>query len=464
VTAVSVAGTVPAEELARLRFGRSMHLDHYGGGLPFAAVGADGIRQRFVELAGERSGRTVEVLDVSGGYGSACLGAGHPVPVRAVQRAAAEAGYVTDEVGSLERARLLEYLFDTGGLLADHFPAGEYHACGRNSGSEGMELALRLVLETRFDRRRLRPVPGRAGRDIILAFEGAWHGWTSGLVPLLNRRHYRVGLPAWAPGGEFGVQVRHIPFGVPELAAGFFAEHGDRVLAVVVEPVQGDAGILVPPPGYLRALAGLCREHGALLVADEVLTFAKTGRFLAMADEQGPVATDVSVIGKSLGMGMLSTSMVIARRELTVRSCGAVATSDLRPLTCAVIREGLAHVVGQDLLGHSLALGTELAGRLRRRLVPAYPELFSEVRGLGVMHGVELTEAAAARLPELRTALVRAGVYTEFMAGAGRRSAGLRYVYPTMRIAPPLVTTHAEVAEVVDRLVAGSAAFLDGAG
>ncbi|MEK8107761.1 aminotransferase class III-fold pyridoxal phosphate-dependent enzyme [Micromonospora sp. M12] len=278
-------------------------------------------------------------------------------------------------------------------------------------------------------------------------------------MPLLNRRHYRVGLPALAPEGPYGVTVVHLPFGDSDVLTDWFAENGDRLLGVVVEPVQGDAGILQPPPGYLRGLAELCREHGALLVADEVLTFAKTGGFFAMADAQGPIQTDITVIGKSLGMGALSLSLVIARRELSPRGSGAVATSDLRPLACAVIHDGLDLVVTDKLLDHSAALGGQLAELLRRELVEGFPDLYRETRGTGVMHGVELTERAAGGLARLREHIVRAGAYVEFMAGAGRRSRGLRYVFPTMRIAPPLITTPDEADDLVGRIADGSRAF-----
>lgn len=86
-----------------------------------------------------------------------------------------------------------------------------------------------------------------------------------------------------------------------------------------MEPIQGDAGIIIPPEGYLRHLSGLCQSNETLLVADEVLTFAKTGKYFAMNDKEGHIPTDITVIGKSLGMGVLSTSMVIARKDLTIR-------------------------------------------------------------------------------------------------------------------------------------------------
>ena len=454
-------GRLDAAELERLRAGLALHMDHYGGGrLPFACLQARGLVQRMVPLEGEGAGRVLEVLDASGGYASACLGAGHPCLQEAFREGLAH-GYVTDELGSLERTRLLEELFGPGGRWADRFPGSAYHASGRNSGSEGLELALRLVLESGFDRRRLTAKAGREARRTVLAFEGAWHGWTGGLVPLLNRRHYRVGLPAPTSEPPFGLDVAFLPFGEVELLERFFAEQGSKLSAVFVEPIQGDAGILVPPPGYLRRLAGLCREHGVLLVADEVLTFAKTGRFFGMTDEEGPIPTDITVIGKSLGMGVVSTSMVIARRELSVRSSGAVSTSDLRPLTCALMCAGLRHIEEERLIERAGALGEELRARLRRDVVESFPELFLEVRGLGYMNGIELTERAAGGLTRLRHRLLEAGVFVEFMAGAGRRSHGLRYLMPAMRIAPPLIAGEEDLRHIVERIREGTRSFLE---
>jgi acetylornithine/succinyldiaminopimelate/putrescine aminotransferase len=436
-----------------------MQMDHYGGRrLPFGHVAATGIEQRLVELDGPDAGRSLTVLDASGGYASACLGAGSPVVLAALTHAIQQSGYVTDEIASLERSDLLARLFGDNGVWADAFPADEYHVSGRNSGSEGMELATRLVLESRFDRRFLRPTRWGEKRDVILAFEGAWHGWTGGLLPLLNRRHYRIGLPTTAPV-PLGFTVEHIPFGEIEIAREFFTRIGDRLLAVVLEPVQGDAGILRPPPGYLREVAALCRGSGALLVVDEVLTFAKTGRFFSMTDEAGPIPTDITVIGKSLGMGVVSTSMVIARRELTVRASGAVATSDLRPASCAVIHAGIDHIVAEGLLDRSRSIGALLRPLLHTELVEGFPAIYRQARGIGGLHGVELTETAAAQVQGLRECMIRSGVYVEMMAGAGRRSHGCPYVFPTMRVALPLIATESDAESIVTCLVEGSRAF-----
>ncbi|RKH29407.1 aminotransferase class III-fold pyridoxal phosphate-dependent enzyme [Corallococcus praedator] len=448
-----------ADDVARLRAGMALQMDHYGGGrLPYVCLKAKGLVQHMATLEGPDAGRVVEVLDASGGYASACLGAGHPRMQEALRDGLERAGYVTDELGSLERTLLLEELFGAKGLWADRFPGDAYHASGRNSGSEGLELALRLVLESNFDRRRMAPKPERSERRTILAFEGAWHGWTQGLVSLLNRRHYRLGMPL--PATE-ALDVQFLPFGELSHLETFFAEHGRKLAGVFVEPIQGDAGILVPPPGYLRRLAALCREHDVLLVADEVLTFAKTGRFFGMTDAEGPIPTDITVIGKSLGMGVVSTSMVIARRELSVRSSGAVSTSDLRPLTSAVMRSGIQYMSGEGLVERTGPLGELLRERLRKDVAQPFPEVFQEVRGLGYMNGLELTEKASGNLGRLRTRLLDSGIFVEFMAGAGRRSRGLRYLFPAMRIAPPLIAGEADLQEMVARIQRGVRTFVE---
>ncbi|HSU16597.1 aminotransferase class III-fold pyridoxal phosphate-dependent enzyme [Longimicrobium sp.] len=456
----TVSETLKPETLRQLRAGAALHMDHYGGQrFPVACLEAKGILQRVAALEGPQAGRVFELVDASGAYASACLGAGHPVIKRALSEAVERVGYVSDEVGSLERAKLLDLLFGEEGVLGPEYRGGRYHVSGRNSGSEGLELALRLVVESRVDHGRRTVREGYAERRTILAFEGAWHGWTAGAASLLNRPYFRHGLPEWSREGPYGLDVTHIPFGEPGMLEELFARSGHTLAAVFVEPVQGDAGILVPPAGYLRRLSGLCREHGVILVADEVLTFAKTGRLLAMADEQGPIPADVTVVGKSLGMGVLSTSLVIARRELTVRPIGAVTTSDLRPLTCAVIRRGLEHIVDEGLLERSRVLGAEFRELLRSEIVERFPEVYTEVRGLGYLNGIEVTERVAPAVTALRGRLVEHGVYTESMAGV-RRSGGLRRIYPCVRLAPPLITTREDLGRIVEHLRAGTEAFV----
>lgn len=444
----------PAPET--LRRGRSLHLDHYGGErLPYSCVEADGIRQRLARVGPDAEGE-VTVLDASCAYASTPFGAGPPgVSQRVADALETSVSPVTDEVGAAERARFLDRLFGPDGLWADRFPGDEYHVSGRNSGSEGMELALRLVLESRFDRETLRPTDERGDRDRILAFEGAWHGWTQGVRPLVDRRHYTVGLPGFPAGGRFPVEVDTLPFGDREALEAYLDEHGGDLLAVVLEPIQGDAGVLLPPEGYLREVAERCSERGALVVADEVMTFAKTGRYFAMTDDRGPIPTDVTVVGKFVGMGVLSTSLVVARRELDVRGSGAVSTSDLRPLTCEVMDAGIDYIEGEGLLQRSAKLGRRLREDLQADVVEAFPDVFREVRGEGILTGLEVTEAHSGSVREIREALIENGVYVEFMAGAGNRSGDHRFVFPTMRVIPPLDVTADQVDEIGDAIAAG---------
>jgi ornithine--oxo-acid transaminase len=444
--------------LELLKAGRAIHFNHYGKQLPYACIRAQGIQQTLVRLEEPNAGEKINVLDVSGGYGSACLGAAPPAMQEAFHLAIHNDGYVTDELGSLSRARLLNKLLGKNGLWCDHFPEGEYQVSGRNSGSEGLELALRMAYESRFDYRYQRPVVGKEHRNIILAFEGAWHGWTSGLIPLLNRRHFRVGLPEFEHENKYGVKFDFLPFAELSALEEYFKKNGDQILTVVVEPIQGDAGIIVPPEGYLRKLSDLCRVNNVVLIADEVLTFAKTGEFFAMRDREGPIYTDISVIGKNLGMGVIPVSMVIAKKELTVRVCGAIATCDLRPITCQIIEKGIDYILHHHLLEKSKLHGDQLQQQLAV-LVENFPEIYAEMRGIGGVYGIELTEKASHKLLELRTIMIENGVYLEFMAGAGKRSKNARYLFPTMRVAPPLIASDAEIQEIIRRIKRASQAF-----
>lgn len=445
-------------DLAKQALG--IHIDHYGGKrLPYLCVSAKGLYQRFVRLDGPNAESELRVIDASGGYASACLGAAHPEISKAVIKSLETDGYVTDEIASNVRSELLLILFEQGGYWHDRFPAAKYHVSGRSSGSEGVELALRLAMESRWDARRMCWYNDRRQRRLVVAFEGAWHGWTSAGVSLLNRTYFRRGLVDDLPDESDNVQVVFLPFGEVAVLEEFFKNNKDNVLAVLVEPIQGDAGIVIPPNGFLRRLAELCRFHEALLIADEVLTFAKTGEFFALQDD-GPVLSDITVIGKNLGFGVNPISMVIARRELTIRPIGGVATCDLRPFACAVMKAGIEYLVNQRLLQKSRVLGEELAAHLRV-LVRTFPKVFSRTRGRGYLHGLELTKEASPFARDLRISILEHGALVEIMSGAGLRSHGLPYSFPAVRVAPPLIADENDINTISESIRAGVQAFVD---
>jgi len=257
------------------------------------------------------------------------------------------------------------------------------------------------------------------------------------------------------------MQVVFLPFGESAILEEFFKNNKESVLAVLVEPIQGDAGIIVPPNGYLRRVGELCHIHEALLIADEVLTFAKTGDFFALHDGV-PVASDITVIGKSLGFGVSPISMVIARRELTIRPIGGVATCDLRPFACAVVKAGIDCLVRQGLLEKSRILGERLGEQLRA-LVRAFPKVFGRSRGQGYLHGLELTREAAAFARDIRLSILEHGALVEIMSGAGLRSHSLPYSFPAIRVAPPLIADADDINQIARSIWAGVQAFTNDA-
>ncbi|RPI19498.1 MAG: aminotransferase class III-fold pyridoxal phosphate-dependent enzyme [Ignavibacteriae bacterium] len=451
---------IPTELVQYLQNGTNIHFDNYEGKrLPYICVRSKGVEHTFIETNSGTGNNILQVIDMTGGYATACFGADHDIAKQICSHFLQNIRYLTDEVGDIGRADLLNYLFGDGGLWVDRFPRDEYHVSGRNSGSEGLELCLRLIIENQFDLYNLKIKAGREKRKRILCFEGAWHGWTGGILVLLNRRYYKIGIPTIGNSGDFLFEF--LPFGNIEALQNYFKNYCQEIAGVIVEPILGDGGIIIPPDGYLRQLSELCRQHNVILAADEVLTYAKTGHFFAMTDEQGAIPTDITVIGKSLGLGLISTSLVIAKRELTVRASGAVTTSDLRPLTCSVIKNGIDYIRQYNLLELSIAKGLKLRHDVKAKIIDKYPHVFSEVRGKGILNGLALTEQASYHIPKLRTQLIENGIYVEFMAGAGKSAYATSYGFPVMRISPPLIITSDDIDEVIRRMDRGIQCFIN---
>lgn len=426
----------------RVAAGGALHMDQYGGArMPFAVIRGEGHRRWLVELQGEEAGRVFEALDAAGSYSSTPFAEGAPWMEEAIVAFLRSGGGANDEYLSLERSRLLEALFAEGGPLREHFAPGDAVVAGRNSGSEGVELAVKLVADHWFDFRRLRR---RGDAFRVIVFNGAWHGWFSSLVRLMDRRYYKVGLPEAVAGSI--LTPLFLEFGDTDALERAFADHPGEIAAVLLEPVQGDAGILFPPDGYLRRIRELCDASSALMVADEVMTFAKTGYWLACRDSRGPISPDIAVVGKYLGMGLVPASLVVARRELAPAAFRSVCTNDLRPFVCAVVRAGIEEIVRRDLIAASLGEGERLLAGLRR-CAAEQPGVFAAVRGRGCLFGLELAPELAAKVPEVRQRLARAGLLVEVMAGRTRP-----YIAPTLRLSLPLELAAAEHDLILERL------------
>jgi len=266
-----------------------------------------------------------------------------------------------------------------------------------NSGAEAVENAVKLARYA-------------TGREKVVTFEHAFHGRTLMAMSLTAKEMpYKKGF------GPFAPEVYRLPFAYPyrcpsgqppescgpscvEAVLGRMEEMGpETIAAVVVEPVQGEGGFIVPPPEFLPALAEFCRSHGILLVADEVQTgFGRTGTWFGI--EHSGVVPDIVTTAKALGGG-LPLGGVTARAELmdAVHVGGLGGTFGGNPLACAAALAVIDTIEGGDLLSRSARLGERLMGALRG--LKERIALVGDVRGLGSMVAMELVEDRETKEP-----------------------------------------------------------------
>jgi acetylornithine/LysW-gamma-L-lysine aminotransferase len=333
-------------------------------------------------------------LDMGASYGVANVGHAHPRVVQAIQSQAARLVHVPQTFANDVRAALFE-------RLAACAPPGLDRAFLCNSGAEAVEAALKFA----------RAHTGRAG---LVAAKRAFHGRTMGALSLTFKPEYREPFAPLLPG------VQHVSFGDEEALK---AVVGPGTAAVFLEPVQGEAGVVVPPRGYLRAARDLCDDAGALLVLDEVQTgVGRTGRMWACAHEG--VSPDILCFAKSIAGGVPMGGLLLRGEVCTLPVAGHGTTFGGGPLACAAACAVL-DVMREERLAERAA---ELGPRLLAGLRAAAPQA-REVRGLGLMVGLELRGRAA---PALH-ALVEQGVLA-----LPTGSAGIRYL-------PPLVVSPAQL-------------------
>jgi len=312
-------------------------------------------------------------IDLTAGFGVAAVGHRHPRVVEAVRHQAGELLHALGDVHAhprrVELARLLV-------ALAQVDDAQVFFAI---SGAEAVEIALKTAL-------------GATGRPGILAFDPSYHGMTLGALAVTSRPEFRDPFAA-----HLHEHVRRLPFGAGLATVDETLKGGD-VGAVIVEPIVGREGVLIPPAGWLFGLAEICRRQGALLIADEIFTgFGRTGRLFAV-DHEG-VRPDILCCGKALGGG-LPIAAVIARRDLfrcweTPGEARHTATFIANPLACAAALAAVAVIQEIDLPSRAARLGDNLGRRLADwpRRFPAV----EEVRGRGLLWGIQFRDAKTAK-------------------------------------------------------------------
>jgi 4-aminobutyrate aminotransferase / (S)-3-amino-2-methylpropionate transaminase / 5-aminovalerate transaminase len=358
-------------------------------------------------------------IDLTAGFGVAAVGHRHPRVVAAI-RAQSEKllhalGDVQAHPGRVELATRLAALS----------PVPDAQVFFATSGAEAVEVAVKTAILT-------------TGRSGVLAFDPAYHGLTLGALAATSRPEFRQPFAR-----HLHPHLTRLPFGAPiaeverELARGLLA-------CVLVEPIVGREGVLLPPPGWLAALAALCRERDTPLVADEIFTgFGRTGALFAV-EAEGAVP-DLLCCGKALGGG-LPIAAVLGRRDLfrVWEVPGeALHTSTFlgNPLACAAALAVLDILLEEKLPERATALEPELGRRLG-----AWPERFRsvvEVRGRGLLWGIELATREDAKR------LVAGALARGVLLLAGGPEGRVAQIVPPLAIAEPQLFQAVEILEAV---------------
>jgi len=351
-------------------------------------------------------------VDMMGAYSAASLGHGHPrilavLTAQARRLAVPSRAYYNDCLGPF-----LEELCARTGLDA---------ALPMNTGAEAAETAIKAVRRWGY---RIKGVP-RDRAEIIVA-HGNFHGRTTTIIGFSSEAEYREGFGPFTPG------FRAVPFGDLDAVERAITPN---TVAVLVEPIQGEAGIIVPPAGWLAGVRRLCDSHRVLLILDEVQSgLGRTGAWFAFQHEG--IEPDGLLLGKALGGGVLPVSAFVAKREVmavfTPGSHGS--TFGGNPLAAAVAREALRVIDEERLVKRSRVLGAHLLERLRAIRSPA----LKEVRGRGLWAGAEIDPNFA-------------GARAACELLAAKRVLSKETHDTVVRFAPPLVIARADLDWALDR-------------
>jgi len=349
-------------------------------------------------------------LDFAGGVAVSALGHAHPKLVASITEQAGKVWHVSNLFRIPEAERLAKAL--VGISFAD-----TVFFC--NSGAEAMECAIKVA-------RKYHAVNGHPEKSRIIAFEGSFHGRTLATLAAAGAKKYLDGF------GEPLSGFDHVPYGdLDAVKKVITPETG----AIVVEPIQGEGGVRVPPSNFLRALRELCDDKGLLLVLDEVQTgVGRTGKFFAY--ERAGIEPDVLALAKGLGGGFpigacLATEA--AAKGMTAGTHGS--TFGGNPLAAAVAGAVMNIVLEKGFLDRVAKTGLLFKQRLAE-MKDRHPAVIAEVRGEGLLLGLRTVVPNM----DLVAACREEGLLT---AGAGEN---------VVRLMPPLVTTDAEVGEAMNKL------------
>jgi ornithine--oxo-acid transaminase len=353
-------------------------------------------------------------LDMLAAYSALNFGHRHP---RLIAAALAQLGRVTLVSRAFDHDQFGPFCNELAEL------AGMEMVLPMNSGAEAVETGIKTARKWAYE---VKGVP--ADQAVIIAFEGNFHGRTTTIVSFSSDADARASYGPYTPG------FRLVPFGDLDALAAAVADAGSACAAVLVEPIQGEAGVVVPPPGFLAGVRQICSENDALMIADEIQSgLGRTGATFACEHEN--VKPDVYLLGKALGGGIVPVSAVVSSLPvLGVFQPGQHgSTFGGNPLACAIAREVIAMLRTGEFQRRSAILGAHMHDRLAG--LPA--STVADVRGRGLWAGVEFTSlsgrAVCERLAEL-------GVLAKDTHGK------------TIRLAPPLVISERDLDWALDRI------------
>lgn len=288
-----------------------------------------------------------------------------------------------------------------------------------NSGAEAVETAVKAARKWGY---KVKGIPD--GKAEIIVCANNFHGRTVTIVSFSTDEQYRDGFGPFTPG------FKVIPFGD---AKALRAAITPNTCAFLVEPIQGEAGIIIPPKGFLKEAAEICKENRVLLIADEIQSgLGRTGKLFAFMHEG--IRPDAVIVGKALAGGFYPVSAVLASREVlgVFHPGDHGSTFGGNPLACAVARTALRVLVEEKMVQRSAELGAYFLDRLRS----VRSSHVSEVRGLGLWIGIELNKPARSFCEALKEHGILCKETHE----------------KVIRIAPPLVITREEVDWAFDRI------------
>lgn len=351
-----------------------------------------------------------QYLDLYAGIAVNTLGHDHPELTHAIADQAAKLVHISNHYYSAPNIELAARLCALTGMARAFF-------C--NSGTEANEALLKLARRYYFAR-------GETERYEVLAFTGSFHGRTLGSLAATGQSKYREGFGPLAG-------VTHVPYGDLEAVRKALTP---RVAAILVEPILGEGGVILPPAGFLEGLRALCDEHGCLLLADEIQTgVGRTGKFLGF--DWTNVRPDALSLAKGLGGGVPIGAMLCRTELETALPPGSHGTTfGGNPLASRAALAVLAVLTRDDLMGNVVRLGTHLATRLA-----AFSDRYAAVqstRGQGFLQALELAPHID---PNHALALLRDKGVLVTIAGGN-----------ALRFTPPLILTEEELEQGLDAL------------